>query len=109
MTYIWMLCHFQEIVALNGVTWKDLTTDSPLYAGTLLRLPSGPDTGNCNKKSKMTDTEEQNSDRGRGRGREVTVNDALLAHTETVADTRMFLVTMGDIEPPTEAAAHVLP
>ncbi len=103
-----MLCHFQEIVALNGVTWKDLTTDSPLYAGTLLRLPSGPDTGNCNKKSKMTDTEEQNSDRGRGRGREETVNDALLAHKETVADT-MFLDTMGVIEPPTEAAAHVLP
>jgi len=57
----------------------------------------------------MTDTEEQNSDRGRGRGREETVNDALLAHKETVTDTRMFLDTMGDIEPPTEAAAHVLP
>ena len=100
-----MLCHWQEIVALNGHTWKDLTTDSPLFAGTTLRLPSGPDTGNCNKKSKMTDTEEQNSDRGRGRGREETVNDALLAPKET----RMLLDTMGDIEPPTEAAAHVLP
>jgi len=100
-----MLCHWQEIVALNRHTWKDLTTDSPLYVGTLLRLPSGPHTGNCNKESKKTDTEEQNSDRGRGRGREETVNDALLAPKET----RMLLDTMGDIEPPTEAAAHVLP
>jgi hypothetical protein len=33
------------------------------------------------------------------------VNDALLAPKET----RMLLDTMGDIEPPTEAAAHVLP
>jgi len=99
-----MLCHWQEIVALNGDTWEDLKTDSPLYAGTSLRLPSGPDTGNCNKKSKMTDTEEQNTVNDA-----LPVNDALLAHKENVTETRMLLDTMGDLEPPTEAAAHVLP